>query len=306
MQLDPIDLRLLRVFQAIAENGGFAGAQAELGLTTSTLSIHLGNLEKRLGVSLCHRGRGGFRLTDKGQQLRASLRRLFLAMEDFRAEAGALRDRLSGQLSLGVADNTLSDPRAPLTAAMRRFANRAPEVHVSLAVDRPAELTRALLDGRLHAAIGIFPHKVSGLTYSRLYEEAHSLYCAAGHAMFEREDAEIAPEAVAAAALVGRGFDLERDLALTGAAAHAATVENMEAQAILVLSGAYLGFLPEHFAARWVETGQMRPVRPAAYRHILPMQLALRADGRRTPVLDAFLGDLFSANNALESFKVTP
>ncbi|SMF36162.1 DNA-binding transcriptional regulator, LysR family [Tistlia consotensis] len=306
MQLDPIDLRLLRVFQAIADHDGFAGAQAHLGLTASTLSIHLGNLEKRLGVVLCQRGRGGFRLTGKGRQLQAAARRLFLAMEDFRAEAAALRDRLSGELRLGVNDNTLSDPRAPLSEAMRRFAGRDAEVHVSLTVDEPGELTAALLDSRLNAAIGAFPRKVAGLAYSPLYGERHSLYCAAGHAFFDRPDAAISNVAVATAPLVGRSFDLERDLTLIGAAAQAATVDNMEAQATLVLSGAYLGFLPDHFAAQWVRQGRMRAIRPADYRQTLPMQLALRSGAARTPVLEAFLEDLFAANNSLENVKVKP
>lgn len=300
MRIDTVDIRLLRVFLAIADHGGFAGAQLELGLSPSTLSIHLSNLESRLGVTLCHRGRRGFALTEKGVLVRDSARRLFMAVETFRAEAGTLRDKLIGDLSLGVVDATVTDPRAPLTEAIRRFAARDAEVHVSMTVDRPAGLIRALLDDRLHLAIGAFPRSVSGVTFQPLYDEDHSLYCAPGHALFARPDGAIGFDEVAAQRLVGRGYDLERDLMAVGAATHAATVENMEAQATLILSGAYIGFLPDHYAATWVAGGHLRSLRPEHYRQTVPLALARRSDRRPTAVLSKFLEDLTAANKNFE------
>ena len=38
----------------------------------------------------------------------------------------------------------------------------------------------------------------------------------------------------------------------------AAYAENMEATAMLILSGGFIGFLPEHYAARWVASGEMK------------------------------------------------
>ena len=75
-RLQDIDLKSLRVFKAIVEAGGLAGAQAVLNSSQSTLSTQLGDLEKRLGFRLCRRGRGGFALTQQGQ-------RLLEALEDY-------------------------------------------------------------------------------------------------------------------------------------------------------------------------------------------------------------------------------
>ena len=35
------DIKLLNVFKSVVENGGFAAAEDELGLTRSTISIHM-------------------------------------------------------------------------------------------------------------------------------------------------------------------------------------------------------------------------------------------------------------------------
>ncbi|WP_421914147.1 helix-turn-helix domain-containing protein [Mesorhizobium sp.] len=66
-RLDNIDIRLLRVFVALADSGGFADAQITLNLSQPTLSTHLAELEKRIGAQLPsraqavppHRGRPG-------------------------------------------------------------------------------------------------------------------------------------------------------------------------------------------------------------------------------------------------------
>ncbi|HLB81274.1 MAG TPA: LysR family transcriptional regulator, partial [Dongiaceae bacterium] len=62
-KLNDIDVKLLRVFAAIVEAGGFAAAQAQLNVSPSRISTQIADLEARLGMRLCQRGRVGFRLT---------------------------------------------------------------------------------------------------------------------------------------------------------------------------------------------------------------------------------------------------
>jgi len=42
------DLRLLRIFTSVVEHGGFAAAELALGITRSTISVHMSNLEARM------------------------------------------------------------------------------------------------------------------------------------------------------------------------------------------------------------------------------------------------------------------
>jgi len=77
------DLRLLRIFISVVEHGGFSSAANALGITRSTISIHMSNLETRMKLKLCLRGRGGFSLTEDGQTVYQSVLDLFATMDDF-------------------------------------------------------------------------------------------------------------------------------------------------------------------------------------------------------------------------------
>ncbi|PWR20852.1 LysR family transcriptional regulator [Zavarzinia compransoris] len=299
MNVDNIDLRLLRVFHALAEHGGFAGAQAELGLTPSTLSIHLSNLEQRLGMVLCERGRGGFRLTDKGERVHLATKRLFTALEGFRAETASLRGKLVGELTIGLVDSTVTDQRSPIAAAIRRFEGRDNDVHLRLIVDRPAGLNHALLDGRLNLAVGIFPRHVAGVEYETLYTERSLLYCGAGHEFFGKPGAGIDALAISRARFVGRAYNLERDFNAIGRVLHKASVENMEAQAHLILSGSFIGFLPEHYARGFAEAGRMQAIAPERFELTSEVALATPGVGKPNMVVRTFCDDLRQVNAAL-------
>lgn len=56
-QLTDMDLRLLRVFRSVVQCGGMAAAELELNIGISTISRHVKDLETRLGLVLCRRGR---------------------------------------------------------------------------------------------------------------------------------------------------------------------------------------------------------------------------------------------------------
>ncbi|MDD3445210.1 MAG: LysR family transcriptional regulator [Zavarzinia sp.] len=299
MNVDNIDIRLLRVFHALAEHGGFAGAQAQLGLTPSTLSIHLSNLEQRLGVVLCERGRGGFRLTDKGERVFLSTKRLFAALEGFRAETASLRGKLVGELAIGIADSTVTDVHSPIAEAIRRFEARDNDVHLRLIVDRPAGLNHALLDGRLNLAIGFFPRPVAGVTYEKLYSEQGMLYCGVGHPLFGKSPSAADPIALGRARFVARAYSLERDLNAIGHVSHKASVENMEALAHLILSGCFIGFLPEHYARGFVVAGRMQAIDPDRFTLPSDVFLATPAAGKPNLVVSTFCDDLREANAAL-------
>ncbi len=63
MKLSDIDLKLLRVFQAVAKAQGFGKARDTLGISQPAISAQIAKLEERLGFRLCERGPQGFALT---------------------------------------------------------------------------------------------------------------------------------------------------------------------------------------------------------------------------------------------------
>jgi LysR family transcriptional regulator, transcriptional activator for bauABCD operon len=298
IQVHDVDLRLLRVFDAVVRCGGFSAAQAELNVGQSTISTQIGQLEVRLGVRLCERGRAGFHLNEQGRAAHEATQRLLSAIDNFRFEADVLKKAVTGTLNLGLIDNTVTDRRSPLRAAIECFLARGPGIGIHVYIGSPNELEQRVLDGRLHAAIGHFPYRVPGLEAVALYEEVHGLFCGARHplanpALSQRK----LIEQVRTARVAARTYMRRRDLDLLGVASTASTADSVEAQAILILSNSCIGFLPLHYAAAWVEQGELV--------QLIPKSITLKSDfsaiTRRlqpTPLVRSFLSDLDEAANA--------
>lgn len=266
-----IDLKLLKAFDTVVKCGGFSAAQAMLNISQSMISEYMGQLEIRLGAKLCERGRGGFRLTEAGAAYHAALQQLFMAIDEFSVTADVLRNGTGGKLDLGIIDNTVSDPLSPVSPAMQRFAAQNPHAHLTVQIGTPNELEVSVMDRRLHLAIGHFPIQVPGLVYTALYQEEYSLYCGQQHPLCTRTVAHhsILHHEIRHARIVTRNHLRERDLAALDATESAAIADHSEAQLMLILTGAYIGFMPKHYAQRWVESGDLKP--------LLADELALKA-----------------------------
>ncbi|MDX1574751.1 MAG: LysR family transcriptional regulator [Kiloniellales bacterium] len=289
-RLSRTDLHLLAVFMTVVETGGFAAAQVALNLGQSTVSRHMGDLEKRLGMRLCQRGRVGFRLTDKGRAVYESCQTLFNALEAFRTEVGALRGELVGELSVAVIDNWITDTGRPLADAMAAFKARGRQVHVNIHSLAPDEIEHAVLDGRVGLGIGVFHRHRPGLAYEHLYQDPVELYCGPGHPLFAAAAEGRVPGDLGAADLVRRGYLSEEQVApLTAKLPSSATAHQIEGVAFMILSGRHVGYLPVSYAARWVAAGRMRSLLPERFRLITDIEIVTRKGAAPSLVSQAFL-----------------
>lgn len=75
-----------------------------------------------------------------------------------------------------------------------------------------------------------------------------------------------------------------------------ARADNMEAMAVLILSGHHLGFLPEHFARPMVEQGLLRALNPALFCYHPTFHMVSRQTARQGEVVSAFMQDLLAAH----------
>lgn len=258
-QVGDTDIRLLKVFKAVVDCGGMAAAELELNIGRSTISRHVKDLEQRLGLVLCRRGRGGFALTDEGQRVYADTRRLLEALEGFRANVGQMHGALTGTLRIGLFDKTVTNPAARIDRAVRLFRERAPQVRLELTVGALNVLEPGVIDGALHLAIVPDHRRSQSLRYTPLFAEQMHLYCGREHPLFGRRS--VALDDVRAADCAGLAFhspnmEVTRRFGLK----RSAMVNDQEAVALLVRSGCYVGFLPDHYAAPFVAQGVMRRV----------------------------------------------
>ncbi|MEZ5606570.1 MAG: LysR family transcriptional regulator [Burkholderiaceae bacterium] len=297
-QVSDMDLRLLQVFKAVVECGGMAAAELELNIGISTVSRHVKDLETRLGLALCRRGRAGFAVTAEGQRVYDETLRLLAAVDGFRASVHDLHARMGGKLAIALFDKTASNPAARIHQAIAAFAEQAPDVALELHVGTIQAIERGVLDGSF--AVGVIPaHRTSGsLRYDRLFGETMRLYAGAGHALFDQERPALDWKALRARSdFAGLGYHSPNmELAHGRQLQRGATAFDQEAIATLILSGRFVGFLPEHYAAAFVQSGRMRAVAPAKLHYACDFVSVLRRSPQPARAALAFHQALLAAH----------
>ncbi|GLK84557.1 LysR family transcriptional regulator [Ancylobacter defluvii] len=126
--IDPADLG---VFLAIARQGSFRRAAAELGVTPSALSHSMRLLEERLGVRLFNRTTRSVALTEAGGRLFGRVNPAFRDIHDAIDELNLFRDRPFGTLRLNAPRLCA---RLVLMPLLTRFMAAYPDIRVELAV----------------------------------------------------------------------------------------------------------------------------------------------------------------------------
>lgn len=255
-----VDLKLIRIFCCVVEAGGFTAAQTELNISLPRLSTMIGDLEARLGMRLCQRGRQGFRLTSEGASTYEAAQALLLELEKFRERITALSVRPVHQLKIGMVDGMASLPDAPMVRALQAFREDNPDTHVTLQVMKSDELEKAVLEQRLHIGIGAFHRALPGLHSHALYTEPYDLYCGQQHPLFADSTSALDLAAIGNADYVECGQLVENNKPGKIKFKHKASAYSMEAVTLLLLSGGYIGYLPVHHAQRLVEEGELAAI----------------------------------------------
>lgn len=299
MRLAQSDLRSIAVFRSVVEHESFVGAQIALGLSQSAVSFHIKALEDRLGFRLCRRGRAGFELTDRGRVVHQRSNALFVALNAFESDVSVLRNRVVGTLRLGLIDNTLTDPEMPIPHVLDRICRLAPEARVDIRIDSPMALATDLARADLDIAILPDTKPVEGLTFSPFRSERHLLHCGAAHPLFSSPESELTLERVGGHSFVVRPYANLQELRHFPKAQVGASASNMEAQAMFILSGHYLGYLPAHYAAALVREGRMRAILPDLTAIASPFAIVTRRGERPSTLLDLFVRELIGAISQL-------
>ena len=137
-------LKAMEVFVAVAREGGFAPAAETLGLSTSSVSRHVANLEDELGVQLLRRTTRQVRLTPAGEEVLEHCETIAAQFDRMILERQAERVTPSGRLRVTM-------PHFLGTILMKdtvaEFAREYPDVEIEiLLVDRIVNLVEEGFD----------------------------------------------------------------------------------------------------------------------------------------------------------------
>lgn len=196
-----MELRHLRYFVAVAEEGHVTRAAERIGIQQPPLSQQIKALEQEVGAALFRRRPRGVELTAAGraflEEVRAALARVEQALEAARRAARGEE----GRLAVGVPPTGPFHPFVP--HAIRAFREAFPGVSLTLDESLRAETMARLADGRIDAAFLRAPlREAPGLVIHRLLEEPLVAALPSRHPLNEGADAH----PVALADLAGETF----------------------------------------------------------------------------------------------------
>lgn len=143
-----MDAADLRVFEAVARQGGMSQAAVELHTVQSNVTARVRRLEDELGIALFQRHSRGVTLTAAGRRLLPYAMRMRSLLAE--ARRAALDDgRPRGQLNVGSLETTAALRLSPVLSA---YAAAFPEVDLVLTTGTTCELIDAVLEHRLEGA----------------------------------------------------------------------------------------------------------------------------------------------------------
>ncbi len=186
-----MELRHLRYFLAVAEEGNFTRAAARLGIGQPPLSQQIRDLETEIGAMLFHRVPHGAELTAAGAAFLPEAKASLAAAEKARLAAQSANRGETGRLSLGFTASSAFNPIVSTT--IRRFQARWPDVQLSLTEMNTLGLMQKLERGELDAAFmrpGL--NDPDGVRLKRLPDEPMVVALPANHPLAKQKTLPLA------------------------------------------------------------------------------------------------------------------
>ena len=145
-----MELKQLRYFIAVAEEGHFGRAAEKLHRSQPPVSMQIIKLEDELGVKLFDRNTRTVKLTDAGEVFLGKARAILLATEKAKASVGSASLGLQGNLKVGFVS---SAALSLLPLVLKKYKERYPEVQLTLRELTTSEQHVALKKGDIRVGL---------------------------------------------------------------------------------------------------------------------------------------------------------
>jgi DNA-binding transcriptional LysR family regulator len=187
------ELRLLRSFVAIVEEGSLTQAAGRLHIAQQSLSQQLRQLEGQYGAALVERTSRGVRLTAVGRVLLPEARKLLAEADRVTALVRQAASGEIGPLRVGFLSSVANYLMPPV---VRAFRERHPDLDLQAQEVSIAKLVAGLRNGEFDAGL-TRPPLVDDLATVHLLDEAVAAVLPEGHPLAGRDEialAELADE----------------------------------------------------------------------------------------------------------------
>lgn len=178
-----LEVRHLRMLQAMARTGNITHAATLLNLTQSALSHQIREAERRLGVDLFVRGNKRMQMTPVAQTLNEEAGRILAQLE--RMEKSVARNDGQQRHVVRIGCGAYSAYRW-LPRFLKGFQESAADIDIEVVADATQQPLKALLDRNIDVAVTSgTPHKAT-MRSLRLFRDELILITAADHRLAKK------------------------------------------------------------------------------------------------------------------------
>jgi len=163
-----MELRQLRYFVTIVDNGSISRAASVLHIAQPALSHQLQQLERSLSVSLLHRSSQGVALTDTGKKFYQHAQAILKQVLDAQASVKRSSHSPAGHVALGIPQSVSGVLALPL---LKNAREQYPEITLQLTEELTGNLIEPVRSGRLNLAILFDERHYSRFSILPLIEE---------------------------------------------------------------------------------------------------------------------------------------
>lgn len=150
-----MEIRLLRYFWAVAQEGNISRAARILNITQPTLSRQIKELEETVGAPLFHREKNRLSLTKDGYFLKERAEEILALDEKLEQAFSAQRkEQLSGTIAIGCVEADNSDTVAML---LEELVSDYPQIQFNLVTGTSDDISDRLEKGILDLAVLLEP-----------------------------------------------------------------------------------------------------------------------------------------------------
>lgn len=173
-----MEIRHLRLVEAVATEGNLSKAVDKLYVSASALSHQLKELESELGVSLFHRINKKLILTDAGRIFLQSATKILRELEVAEQTIGRLRDGQTGEIRICTECYTCYHW---LPGVMKSFHTEFPQVELSIHPEHTHSPLTPLLNGEVDAVITSTAEDHPTIEFRKLFRDELFVVVAKGH-----------------------------------------------------------------------------------------------------------------------------
>lgn len=165
-----MELRVLRYFLTVAQEGNITKSAESLHMTQPTLSRQLMQLEEELGVTLFERGKRQVVLTDDGVLFHQRAKEVISLVDKIVQEFAEQKDSVGGTVFIGSVESTSA---FIIPEMLRQFSERYPMVQYDIYSGYADDIKEKLDKGLLDIGILVEPVETSKYDYVRLPQKEH-------------------------------------------------------------------------------------------------------------------------------------